>query len=52
MQTHQPIRMVDLPQRNTHMGPQDLWIAPDGSKFYIADSDSNGVWALVPICGP
>jgi YVTN family beta-propeller protein len=46
MQSHQLIRMVDLPQRDTHMGPQDLRIAPDGSKFYIADSDSNGVWVL------
>ena len=44
--THQLIRMVDMPQRDTHMGPQDLRIAPDGSKFYIADSDSNGVWVL------
>ena len=23
--------MVDMPQRDTHMGPQDLQIAPDGS---------------------
>jgi YVTN family beta-propeller protein len=46
MQTHQFIRMVDMPQRDTQMGPQDLRIAPDGSKFYIADSDSNGVWVL------
>jgi hypothetical protein len=29
--------MVDMPQRDTHMGPQDLRIAQDGSKFYIAD---------------
>jgi YVTN family beta-propeller protein len=46
MQTHQLIRMVDMPQRDTHMGPQDLRTAPDGSRFYIADSDSNGVWVL------
>lgn len=46
MQTHQLIRMIDLPTRNTTMGPQDLRIAPDGSKFYIADSDSDGVWVL------
>ena len=46
MQTHQLIRMVDMPQMNTTMGPQDLRIAPDGSKFYIADSDSDGVWVL------
>jgi hypothetical protein len=29
--------MVDMPHRDTHMGPQDLRLAPDGSKFYIAD---------------
>ena len=46
MQTRRLIRMVDMPQRNTMMGPQDLRIAPDGSQFYIADSDSNGVWVL------
>lgn len=40
------IRMIDMPTRNTTMGPQDLRIAPDGSKFYIADSDSDGVWVL------
>ncbi len=40
------IRMIDMPTRNTNMGPQDLRIAPDGSKFYIADSDSDGVWVL------
>ena len=46
MQTHQLIRMIDMPTRNTTMGPQDLRIAPDGSKFFIADSDSDGVWVL------
>ena len=40
------IRMIDMPTRNTTMGPQDLRIAPDGSKFYIADSDYDGVWVL------
>ena len=39
-QTHQLIRMIDMPTRNTTMGPQDLRIAPDGSKVYIADSGS------------
>ena len=28
------------------MGPQDIKLAPDGSVFYIADSDQNGVWVL------
>jgi DNA-binding beta-propeller fold protein YncE len=46
MQSRRLIRMIDMPRRNTDMGPQDLRIAPDGSKFYIADSDSNGVWVL------
>ena len=46
MQTRQLIRMIDMPTRNYTMGPQDLRIAPDGSKFYIADSDSDGVWVL------
>ena len=46
MQTHHLIRMIDMPVRNTTMGPQDLRLAPDGSKFFIADSDSDGVWVL------
>ncbi|GAA4545472.1 YncE family protein [Pseudonocardia xishanensis] len=40
------LRMIDMPQRNTTMGPQDIKLAPDGSVFYIADSDQNGVWVL------
>ncbi|SDG63825.1 DNA-binding beta-propeller fold protein YncE [Pseudonocardia oroxyli] len=40
------LRMIDLPTRNTMMGPQDIKLAPDGSVFYIADSDQNGVWVL------
>jgi DNA-binding beta-propeller fold protein YncE len=40
------LRMVDMPKRNRHMGPQDIKLAPDGSVFYIADSDQNGVWVL------
>lgn len=43
---HQLLRMIDMPQRNTRMGPQDIKLAPDGSVFYIADSDQNGVWVL------
>jgi YVTN family beta-propeller protein len=46
MESRSLIRMIDMPTRNTNMGPQDLRIAPDGSKFYIADSDSDGVWVL------
>jgi YVTN family beta-propeller protein len=44
--SHQIIRSVDMPVRNTVMGPQDIKMAPDGSVYYIADSDSNGVWVL------
>ncbi len=44
--SHQVIRSVDMPVRNTVMGPQDIKLAPDGSVYYIADSDSNGVWVL------
>lgn len=46
MENRALIRMIDMPQRNTTMGPQDVRVAPDGSKFYIADSDSDGVWVL------
>jgi DNA-binding beta-propeller fold protein YncE len=44
--THTLQRTVDMPVRNTMMGPQDIKLAPDGSAYYIADSDSNGVWML------
>jgi YVTN family beta-propeller protein len=40
------LRMIDMPHRNTRTGPQDIKLAPDGSVFYIADSDENGVWVL------
>jgi DNA-binding beta-propeller fold protein YncE len=44
--SHRLLRMIDMPQRHTHMGPQDIKLAPDGSAYYIADSDANGVWVL------
>jgi len=44
--THRVLRMIDMPHRHIHMGPQDIKLAPDGSVFYIADSDQNGVWVL------
>ena len=44
--SHRLLRMIDLPVRHTHMGPQDIKLAPDGSVYYIADSDANGVWVL------
>ncbi|MDQ6754849.1 MAG: hypothetical protein M3017_15990 [Actinomycetota bacterium] len=44
--SHGLLRTIDMPHRNTHMGPQDIKIAPDGSAYYIADSDEVGVWVL------
>src|SRR4051794_1485142 len=40
------LRIIDMPTRNRHMGPQDVKLAPDGSRFYIADSDQDGLWVL------
>ncbi|GDY30185.1 YncE family protein [Gandjariella thermophila] len=44
--SHRLLRMIDMPQRHTHMGPQDIKLAPDGSAYFIADSDAGGVWVL------
>jgi YVTN family beta-propeller protein len=44
--SHKVLRMVDMPVKHVHMGPQDIKLAPDGSVYYIADSDANGVWVL------
>ena len=44
--THTLLRMIDMPVRNTRMGPQDIKLAPDGSVFYIADHDQGGLWVL------
>jgi YVTN family beta-propeller protein len=44
--SHKLLRMIDMPQRHTVMGPQDIKLAPDGSVYYIADSDANGLWVL------
>jgi DNA-binding beta-propeller fold protein YncE len=44
--THQLLRTIDMPVRHTHMGPQDVRLAPNGSVFYIADCDAGGVWVL------
>jgi DNA-binding beta-propeller fold protein YncE len=40
------LRLIDMPVRNTHMGPQDIKLAPDGRRFYVADSDQGGLWVL------
>jgi DNA-binding beta-propeller fold protein YncE len=44
--THQLLRTIDMPARHTHMGPQDVRLAPDGSVYYVADCDGGGVWVL------
>lgn len=44
--SHRVLRTIDMPHRNTHMGPQDIKIAPDGSCYFIADSDEGGLWVL------
>ncbi len=44
--SHKLLRVIDMPHRNTHMGPQDIKLAPDGSAYYIADADADGVWVL------
>jgi DNA-binding beta-propeller fold protein YncE len=44
--SHQLLRLIDMPQRHTHMGPQDIRLSPDGAVFYIADSDAGGLWVL------
>jgi YVTN family beta-propeller protein len=44
--TRRLVRTIDMPVRHTHMGPQDVKLAPDGSRFYIADSDQGGLWVL------
>ncbi|MBA2324213.1 MAG: beta-propeller fold lactonase family protein [Pseudonocardiales bacterium] len=40
------LRVIDMPHRNHMMGPQDVKLAPDGSVFYVADSEQNGVWVI------
>jgi DNA-binding beta-propeller fold protein YncE len=38
--------VIDMPIRRTTTGPQDIKLAPDGSVFYVADSQEGGVWVL------
>ncbi|MGR7025627.1 YncE family protein [Geodermatophilus sp. URMC 62] len=40
------LRLIDMPTMNHHMGPQDVKLSPDGSRFYVADSDQGGLWVL------
>lgn len=44
--THKLLRTIDMPHRHSHMGPQDIKLAPDGSAYYVADCDANGLWVL------
>jgi YVTN family beta-propeller protein len=44
--TRSVLRTIDMPVRHTRMGPQDIKLAPDGSVFYVADSDEGGVWVI------
>lgn len=44
--SHRLLRMIDMPQRHSHMGPQDVALAPDGSVFYVADADAGGLWVI------
>jgi DNA-binding beta-propeller fold protein YncE len=44
--SRQLLRIIDMPARHTHMGPQDVKLSPDGQRFYIADSDQGGLWVL------
>ena len=40
------VRVIDMPVMNTDMGPQDVKLSPDGSRFYVADSDQGSLWVL------
>ncbi|MCA1820717.1 MAG: hypothetical protein LC644_02785 [Pseudonocardia sp.] len=44
--SHQLLRVIPMPVRHTHMGPQDVKLAPDGSAYYTADCDAGGLWVL------
>jgi DNA-binding beta-propeller fold protein YncE len=44
--SHQVLRMIDMPRRNTATGPQDVKLAPDGSVFFVADADEGGLWVV------
>ena len=41
------VRTIDLPrQTSQHAKPQDVKTSPDGSVFYVADENSNGVFLI------
>jgi YVTN family beta-propeller protein len=44
--SHHLLRGIPMPVRHTHMGPQDVKLAPDSSAYYVADCDAGGLWVL------
>jgi DNA-binding beta-propeller fold protein YncE len=44
--SHQLRQVIDMPHRNSRMGPQDVKLAPDGSVFFVADADEGGLWVI------
>ena len=44
--SHRLLRVIPMPVRHTHMGPQDVKLAPDGSAYYAADCEAGGLWVL------
>jgi YVTN family beta-propeller protein len=44
---HQTVlETIDLPNRGASPRPQDVKLSPDGTVFYVADMNSNGVWEV------
>ena len=47
MQKQQVVKTIDLPRQSSqHPKPQDVKISPDGTVFYVADENSNGVFLI------
>ena len=39
-------RVIDLPDFGIRPMPQDVKLSPDGSTFYVADMQANGLWVI------
>jgi YVTN family beta-propeller protein len=39
-------RVIDLPNHGVRPMPQDVKLSPDGSTFYVADMQANGLWVI------
>jgi YVTN family beta-propeller protein len=39
-------RVIDLPDHGVRPMPQDVKLSPDGSTFYVADMQTNGLWVI------